>query len=233
MNVDQPKSTVAGILCVILWISFVISSAKTKAIPSLLLWIICCLNKDMLKAIKKFIKVVIFATILLSIVTFARIIGGTHISLAIEHSLRVLGLLSTLGITIIILTNSVESLEWLRFFELIHLPRGLIYILLATGSSLSLVSDHGGRSIVLLKLKGYRMNTILSKFGAYIRIVAPAFSVLLKDMTIQANSLYYRGFLKKPLYRMEFEAYSRRNQMLWIMSTICTLLIGVFLMLWI
>jgi hypothetical protein len=186
----------------------------------------------MLKDIKKLIMVMIFAAVFLSVMTIARMLGGAHASQASEYSLRAMGLLSTLGITVVVLKASVNSLDWLNFFELIKLARGLIYVLLSTGSSLSLVTDHGKKAVALLKLKGYRMNTFPLKLGAYIRIVAPTFSVLLQDMNTQANSLYYRGFLEKPLYRMEFEAVLKGNQLLWIIATVCTFLIGVSLKLW-
>ena len=232
MNISEPKAIIAAIVCLLLWISFLISPSVAKIGPSLLMWIVCSLNRDMLNAIRKLTKVIFFAAILFSVVASARVFGGTPTSSAIEHSLRAFGLLSTLVITVVILTTSVKTLDWLNFFELIHLSRGLIYVLLAAGTSLSLVSDHGRKAVSLLRLKGYRMTSLPLKMGAYVRIVAPTFSVLLQDITIQAISLHYRGFLERPLYRMEFAEEPKGKQLIWIISSFFMLLIGISLKLW-
>jgi hypothetical protein len=233
MRIDQPRPFIAGILCLILWISFIISPSVTNVVPSILFLFLCGLNRKMLRAMKKLIRAVIFAIVLLSIVTFARILGGADSYPVIEHSLRALGVLSTLVITIVILSSSVSPLDWLGFFETVHLPRDFIYVLLATGTSLSIISDHGKKSVSLLMLKGYKMNTLFSKFGAYTRIVMPTFSVLFQDMTVHAQSLYYRGFLEKQRYKLEYKSPSRRNQWIWIISAILTILIGLALRIWI
>jgi len=118
-------------------------------------------------------------------------------------------------VSILFLYVSTEPKVWIFIFNKLKLPKTLIYILLSSITSLILVKNNGETTILLLKLKGYSFKSVGSKFGAYIRIVSPLFSVLLSTLQIQARSLYYRGFFNSR-EDIQLEPQWHQTQLSWL-----------------
>jgi energy-coupling factor transporter transmembrane protein EcfT len=91
-------------------------------------------------------------------------------------------------------------------------PREGSYTLLALLGLLPLVRTVGSRQLALLRLKGIGTGTLVQRFRAYPRIVAPLFGQLLQRQWIHARSLAARGFyLRPPVTTPRHALISRRD----------------------
>lgn len=228
----KPTPLSAILVCFSLIVTLFIAPLEVYPLPPVWTLLVGLLNKDLRRSSKPYLKMIVVASSLLSLITVASIIGGASLQAAIIPSIRSLGLIYVTTVSIHFCYISTEPSYWLFILNVARIPKTVIYILLSSITSMILIKDNGIKTISLLRLKGYSFKSIRSKFSAYIRIISPLFSVLLSNLQIQARSLHYRGFFES---RDDVKCEPRWNQpqVTWLLIALSNISLAILAAVWI